>query len=145
MGADLGELIRSQLGHFSDLLGTRIELRGPSILVSASAAQTLGMALHELATNAGKYGALAEDGGRISIEWNLKPDESGNAVFLMSWRERGGKPVSAPSRQGFGSTVLGRVVADSLDGKVALEFEHLGLSWQLECPAANVSDGTNAA
>lgn len=145
MGADLGELIRSQLGHFSDWLGTRIELRGPSLLVSASAAQTLGMALHELATNAGKYGALAEDGGRISIEWSLKPGELGNEVFLMSWRERGGKPVSAPSRQGFGSTVLGRVVSDSLDGKVALEFEHLGLSWRLECPAANVSDGTNAA
>ena len=145
MGADLGELIRSQLGHFSDLLGTRIELRGPSLLINASAAQTLGMALHELATNAGKYGALAEDGGRISIEWSLGPGESGNEVFLMSWRERGGKPVSAPSRQGFGSTVLGRVVSDGLDGKVALEFEYSGLSWRLECPAANVSDGTNAA
>jgi PAS domain S-box-containing protein len=143
MGADLGELIRSQLGHFSDLLGTRIELRGPSLLINASAAQTLGMALHELATNAGKYGALAEDGGHISIEWSLAPGESGNEVFLMNWRERGGKPVSAPSRQGFGSTVLGRVVSDSLDGKVALEFEYSGLSWRLECPAANVSYGSN--
>ena len=90
-----------------------------------------------------KYGALAEDGGRISIEWSIGPGESGNEVFLMSWRERGGKPVSAPSRQGFGSTVLGRVVSDSLDGKVALDFEYSGLSWRLECPAANVSDGSN--
>ena len=143
IGADLGELIRSQLGHLSDLIGTRIELHGPTLLINASAAQTLGMALHELATNAEKYGALAEDGGRISIEWSLEPGEPGNEVFLMSWRERGGKPVSAPSRQGFGSTVLGRVVSDSLEGKVALEFEYTGLSWRLECPAANVSDETN--
>ena len=143
IGADLGELIRSQLGHLSDLIGTRIELHGPILLINASAAQTLGMALHELATNAEKYGALAEDDGQISIEWSLEPGDPGNEVFLMNWRERGGKPVEAPSRQGFGSTVLGRVVSDSLEGKVALEFEYTGLSWRLECPAANVSDETS--
>jgi PAS domain S-box-containing protein len=143
IGADLGELIRSQLGHLSDLIGTRIELHGPNLLINASAAQTLGMALHELATNAEKYGALAEDDGRISIEWGLGPGKPGNEVFLMSWRERGGKPVEAPSREGFGSTVLGRVVSDSLEGKVALEFEYTGLCWRLECPAANVSDETS--
>jgi PAS domain S-box-containing protein len=143
IGADLGELIRSQLGHLSDLIGTRIELHGPTLLINASAAQTLGMALHELATNAEKYGALAEDDGRISIKWSLEPGDPGNEVFLMSWRERGGKPVAAPTREGFGSTVLGRVVSDSLEGKVALEFEYTGLSWRLECPAANVSDETN--
>ena len=144
VGVDLGELIRSQLGHFQDLIGTRIELSGPLLLINASAAQTLGMALHELSTNAGKYGALSGEGGRISIEWSQGPGELGGEVFTMSWLERGGKPVSAPSRQGFGSTVLGRVVIDSLDAKVALEFEHMGLSWLLECPAANVSGGTNA-
>lgn len=145
IGADLDELIRSQLEHFKDLIGTRIELSGPPLLVNASAAQTLGMALHELATNAGKYGALAEEGGRVAIEWSRGPGKSADDAFAMSWREHGGKPVSAPSSQGFGSTVLGFVVRDSLDAKVELEFEYWGLSWRLECPAANVSEAPGAA
>ena len=144
IGADLGELALSQLGHFKDLIGTRIELSGPPLLVNASAAQTLGMALHELATNAGKYGALAEEGGRVAIEWSRGPGKSAGDAFAMSWREHGGRPVSAPSSQGFGSTVLGFVVRDSLDAKVELEFDYRGLSWRLECPAANVLEGPGA-
>ncbi len=68
-GVRLTELIRKQLAHFKGLIGSRIELRGPSLLLSASAAQTLGMAIHELATNAGKYGALSVSEGRIAIGW----------------------------------------------------------------------------
>jgi two-component sensor histidine kinase len=66
-GVHLDKLARSQLAHFNDLIGTRIKMRGPPLLVSASAAQTLGMALHELATNAGKYGALSDDAGRVHL------------------------------------------------------------------------------
>jgi PAS domain S-box-containing protein len=68
-GVPIEELVRSQLAHFSDLIGTRIELHGPSLLISASAAQTIGMTLHELATNAGKYGALSNGDGQLQIEW----------------------------------------------------------------------------
>ena len=67
-GVNLGELVRSQLAHFEDLIGTRIEIDGPPLLLSASAAQTLGMALHELATNAGKYGSLSNADGHVAID-----------------------------------------------------------------------------
>jgi PAS domain S-box-containing protein len=90
-GADLRELICSQLAHFEDLIGSQIELQGPPLFVSPSAAQALGMAVHELATNAGKYGALANSGGEVKIEWGLERIEGGQEVFIMSWREQGGR------------------------------------------------------
>jgi two-component sensor histidine kinase len=82
-GVDLHQLARSQLGHLEDLVGNRIELRGPSLLVSASAAQTLSMALHELATNAAKYGALSNDRGRVEVSWSLEPEESSGEAFVI--------------------------------------------------------------
>ncbi len=129
---DLEELVCSQLAHFKDLIGTRIELGGPPLSISAPAAQTLGMTMHELATNAGKYGALSNAHGRVEIGWSL---ENGGAKLVLSWCERGGPPVTAPSRRGFGSTVISRMAAQALDAKVELEFPVTGLCWRLECPA----------
>ncbi|MGB7915432.1 MAG: sensor histidine kinase, partial [Rhodomicrobium sp.] len=83
-GANLEELVRSQLSHFAKLIGSRIALGGPRVVVSASAAQTLGMVLHELAANAGKYGARSGSAGAVRIEWALArkaPDTN----FVMSW------------------------------------------------------------
>ncbi len=88
-GVDLGELIRSQLAHFKDLIGTRIEVRGPPLVISAPAAQAIGMAVHELATNAGKYGALSTGSGIVEVSWSLERHSSGEERFLISWRERG--------------------------------------------------------
>ncbi|MGO9172026.1 MAG: sensor histidine kinase [Rhodomicrobium sp.] len=144
-GVDLHELARSQLEHFKDLVDKRIELCGPPLLVSASAAQTIGMALHELATNAGKYGALSNDSGRVEVEWSLEPGEGGGDTFVISWRERGGPAVTAPSREGFGSTVLCRVAKESLDAQVELNYASTGLFWRLQCPAAEVMDGRHSA
>ena len=141
-GVEVGELVRGQLAHFRDLTGSRIELKGPSLLVSASAAQTLGMAIHELTTNAGKYGALSVAEGRVAIDWNLERDGAGGETFTISWREQGGPPVSPPSRNGFGSTVIGVLAESSLDAKVDLDFLKTGLSWRLHCPAANIIEGT---
>jgi PAS domain S-box-containing protein len=136
-GADLGALIHSQLAHFKDSIGTRIALRGPPCVITASAAQTLGMALHELATNAGKYGALSTEGGSVEIEWSCR-DSAAGEVFAISWRESGGPPVAAPSTSGFGSTVISTMAAWSLDAKVELDFPATGASWRLECPASQV-------
>jgi PAS domain S-box-containing protein len=91
-GVELGELVRSQLAHFKDLIGSRIELLGPPLAISAPAAQPIGMALHELATNAGKYGALANGSGRIAIAWGVECTEGNEPVFTMTWRECGGPP-----------------------------------------------------
>ncbi len=139
-GVPIEELVRSQLAHFSDLIGTRIELRGPSLFISASAAQTIGMALHELGTNAGKYGALSGSDGRLQIEWNRECGEDGQETFVMGWRERGGPAVAAPAERGFGSTVISHVAMESLNGEVDLHFAPEGLSWRLECPLCEVID-----
>ena len=139
-GADLGQLIRSQFAHFADFIDTRITLNGPPLVVTVSAAQALGMALHELATNAGKYGALSNTNGRVSIDWSLEREGSED-MFAMSWRERGGPPLQAPEKKGFGSTVICRMAERSLGAKVELLFDHAGLSWQIRCLANEVVDG----
>ncbi len=144
-GADLHELVRSQLAHFGDLIGSRIEPRGPSLFILASAAQTIGMALHELATNAGKYGALSTFKGRVDIGWSLERTEDGGERFVMSWRESGGPPVVKPTRTGFGSTVISRMARMSFDADVELDFAPEGLIWRLECPSGNVLEGRSRA
>ncbi len=144
-GVPLEELVRSQLAHFKDLIGTRIALHGPPLFISASAAQTIGMALHELATNAGKYGALSNDAGRLEVGWGLACAGGGEETFAMSWREKGGPPVAAPAKRGFGWTVISRLAMESLDAKVDLEFAPEGLSWRLECSAKEVGDESRSA
>ncbi len=116
-------------------------MQGPPLSISASAAQAIGMALHELATNAGKYGALSTGKGGVEVGWSLDGAGTADAAFSMLWREHGGPPVPAPSKQGFGSTVISRMVRESLDAEVNLDFERSGLSWNLKCAAADVMDG----
>jgi PAS domain S-box-containing protein len=138
-GVQLGELIRSQLAHFTDLIDTRIALRGPPLLVSAAAAQALGMALHELATNAGKYGALSNASGRVEIGWHLNTGKDRAGLFEMSWEESGGPCVTVPSRRGFGSTVICRMLSESMNGRVVLDYPAAGLNWRFECLAQEVT------
>jgi PAS domain S-box-containing protein len=140
-GVRLDRLARSQLAHFDDLIGARIKISGPPLLVSASAAQTLGMALHELATNAGKYGALSTDKGRVEVTWRVEHAEGGEDSFMISWRESGGPIVKAPDRSGFGSTVIGRIAEMGLDATVKLDYAPSGLVWRLQSPIGSVLEG----
>ena len=100
--------------------------------LKAAAAQAIGLALHELATNAGKYGALSMDAGRVDIGWGADGD-----TFTTCWTEREGPPVSAPKRHGFGTIVMEAMAVRSVDGKVDLAYAPSGLTWRLTCPAAN--------
>ena len=143
-GVQLDTLARAQLAHFKDLIGDRITLAGPLALLSPSAVQTVGMALHELATNASKYGALSNDRGRVAIEWQRVRDDASDR-FVMTWVESAGPPVVAPERRGFGSTVTGKMVRMSLDGEVTADFAPQGFSWRLDCPLGNVIDVTAPA
>jgi PAS domain S-box-containing protein len=131
-GVDVEDLVRAQLAHFADLIGTRIVVDGPRLRLKPASAQAIGLALHELATNAGKYGALSTDSGRVHIFWQTDGD-----ALTMSWTERDGPPVSAPERRGFGTTVIETMANHSLDGAVDLDYAPSGLSWRLTCPAAN--------
>jgi PAS domain S-box-containing protein len=137
---ELEDLVRSQLAHFHDLLDRRVIIRGGTVKLSASAAQTIGMALHELATNAAKYGALSIAGGHVEISWDLFTAKQSSPVFEMSWREVDGPPVKAPDRHGFGLTVIDRMVRLGLDADVDLRFAASGLEWRMRCPAASLID-----
>jgi PAS domain S-box-containing protein len=131
-GVDVEELVRAQLAYFADFVGSRIAVRGPKLRLNASAAQAIGLALHELATNAGKYGALSTDVGHVEVGWGVDGD-----IFAMSWIERNGPPVRHPERHGFGSTVIDSMAKLSVGGEVELNYATSGLMWRLTCPAAN--------
>ncbi|MFC3229218.1 sensor histidine kinase [Marinibaculum pumilum] len=133
----LADLIRSQLGHFIDLAGERIATAGPPLAVTPDAAQALGMALHELATNAAKYGALSTQDGRVAIRWSVET-EGEAARFSLSWLERDGPPVARPERTGFGSVVTTRLLKAGTGGDVSVDYAVTGLAWRLTCPAARV-------
>jgi PAS domain S-box-containing protein len=140
----LAELVRSQLAHFADLLEGRIAVHGPDLRIKAAAAQVIGMALHELATNAGKYGALSTDTGHVDIVWRLERAGAGGRRFLMEWSENGGPNVVAPTRRGFGWSVLCELTKVSLGADVTLEYPPTGVVWRLGCPANRVREGDAA-
>jgi PAS domain S-box-containing protein len=131
-GVDVASLVRAQLAHFADLIDSRIAVQGPMLRLQAAGAQAIGLALHELATNAGKHGALSAEAGRVDIRWETDGD-----TFTMGWVERDGPPVSAPTRRGFGTVVMKEMTERSLDGKIDLEYAPSGVTWRLTCPAAN--------
>jgi two-component sensor histidine kinase len=131
-GIEISDLIRVQLGHFATLLDGRIEFDGPPVRLSVGAAQTFGMILHELATNAVKYGALSNEAGWVEIGWSV------NGEFTLGWTERGGPKVAPSGRRGFGSTVVKAMAESSLDGDVDLDFAPTGLRWRVVCPASKV-------
>jgi PAS domain S-box-containing protein len=131
-GVEIEDLARAQLAPFADLVGSRIAVHGPKLRLNAASAQAIGLALHELATNAGKYGALSTDTGRVDISWGTDGE-----TFTMSWTERDGPPVSTPKRRGFGTIVMEAMAERSVDGAVDLDYAPLGLTWRLTCPAAN--------
>lgn len=140
----LDELVRSRLAHFSDLLDSRIVISGPQLNITAAAAQTIGLAIHELATNAGKYGALSNDTGRVQICWGVSDQDGSSPRFTMQWQETGGPRISAPAQGGFGTTVVGQMTRMSLDADVQLDYAADGAKWRLDCPAASIIETMSA-
>lgn len=134
-GASIGEIAKSQLAPFVDAGTDRLHLSGPEIVVTPRAAEAIGLALHELATNAVKHGALSGAKGTVAIEWTQLP---GSNDLRLSWIERGGPAVKPPARKGFGHIVCERVVADLLRGEVSMDFAPEGARWQLSVPAVHL-------
>jgi two-component sensor histidine kinase len=131
-GVDISDLARAQLAHFADLIGSRIAVHGPKLRLKAASAQAIGLALHELATNAGKYGALSTERGRVDIRWGTEGD-----TLTMSWTESHGPPVSPPKGRGFGTIVIEVMAERTVGGKVDLDYAASGVTWRLTCPASN--------
>ena len=140
-GADLGTLLRGELEGFLSAGGgdePRATLAGPAVSLPAGAAQPLAMAVHELATNATKHGALSAQGGRIAITWLLEGGASG--TLRLRWAETGGPPVAGPpTRRGFGSRVLDGTVRHQLSGEVSLTWDEGGLVCDVAVPLARIA------
>jgi two-component sensor histidine kinase len=136
-GVEIGNLVRAQLAHFADLIGSRIAIQGSMLRLKPVGAQAIGLALHELATNAGKYGALSTEAGRVDIRWGTEGD-----TLAMSWTEREGPPVSPPQRCGFGTVVMKEMVERSVNGTADLDYAPSGVTWRLTCPAVHVLEPT---
>jgi len=132
-GALLSDLVRSQLGHYLDREGSQFSIEGPSVFLKPEAAQNIGLALHELATNAAKYGALSVPSGRVSISWRRKPDGGSPGVEII-WVERGGPSVQPPDQRGFGSIVIERNLSRALEADVHLTFEQQGIECRIVVP-----------
>lgn len=136
---NIRDLLSAQLGPFVDLSGDRLSHTGPELKLNPIAAQTIGMALHELATNAVKYGALSNRTGHISIDWGVTPAPNGR-VFRMEWREAGGPTVAPPQRRGFGTTVIVDAVEYSLGAGAGVDLEHSssGVTWRVTAPLSAI-------
>lgn len=137
-GASLADLARQQLAPFADVGSSRLELEGPEIFVTTEAAQAIGLALHELATNAIKYGSLSAPAGKVRLAWAFDNNTADAPRLRISWVERGGPPVDPPTEKGFGHVVIESVVAQSVNGEVSLEFASEGLTWTLSMPTTNL-------
>jgi PAS domain S-box-containing protein len=133
--AQLSNLAHVQLEAFDP--GGRVVLKGPDVYLAADAAQHVGLALHELATNAAKHGALSTAEGRITLDWDIV--SSGSHVLRLSWRERHGPPVSRPSRAGFGSTLIEKAIEHALEAKVVTEYAPEGFSCTIEIPSRYIA------
>jgi two-component sensor histidine kinase len=134
-GVEVSDLVEAQLAHFRDLIGVRILLDGRPARLTMAAAQGIGMALHELATNAAKYGALSNREGRVRILWQVTAGLI--PTFSMAWLEDGGPKVAPPTRKGFGQVVIGRMAEAAVQGVAEVTFQEQGLAWRLSAQAAN--------
>ncbi|MCA0404558.1 MAG: CHASE3 domain-containing protein [Proteobacteria bacterium] len=132
-GADLVSLIRSQMGGSEGLIGTRITLEGPSVTVRAEAAQNLGMALHELFSNAQTHGALRNALGTLAIRWHVEA-EGVDPMLVLDWQEINVPPVEGPPGTGFGDVLIRVNLPRSLDGKVTLDHLPEGTRCHMRLP-----------
>ena len=134
-GASVAEIVHLELEAFSE----RVEARGPVVMLNRRVAQTFGLVLHELATNATKHGALSLPGGQIAIQWSIGQagEEAGAAArFRFRWQERGGPPVVPLTRPGFGSVLLQKAAAQDFEAAPRITFASEGLIYEIDAPLA---------
>ena len=133
-GADLVEIAAEAVRPFDGAARSRIHVHGPDARLAPQVAVGLSMALHELATNAIKHGALSEPGGKVSLAWRLGGDRSS---VCLRWRERGGPPVRPPSRRGFGARLLTQGLAVELGRAAELDYRPEGVVCTLHAPISD--------
>lgn len=131
----LGDLLKAHLDPYRNTNSISINLTGPPVTLSSRQTQSLGMAFHELTTNAAKYGAFSIPQGRLEVTWSI---DGVGKYCRLEWREDGLTNVAEPSRTGFGSTIMERVLPAELNGSVTREFASTGLHCTMVFPLARV-------
>jgi PAS domain S-box-containing protein len=131
-GVSIADLVKAQLAFLRRGDWNGISVAGPDITLTPQAVQNLGLALHELATNAAKHGALQTDTGTIDVTWSIRQAQGAEPRLELSWKEAGGPVVAEPQRRGFGRTVLEQVVPKSVGGSASLTFPAGGLQYILD-------------
>jgi PAS domain S-box-containing protein len=143
LGAPLGELVQRELAPYAT--GSNAEIGGPEVMLSAEAGQTMGMVLHELVTNAAKYGALSAPSGRVWIRWRLPPNGSASDRLVFTWRETGGPLVQSQSKPSYGMHIVRELVPYELGGTVDYVLSPEGARCQMDIPLAQLSCGSSHA
>jgi two-component sensor histidine kinase len=131
--ASLHEILKAELSPYDNQRAQRLVLDGPTVELSADLAVPTGMAIHELTTNAAKYGALSVPQGTVEVLWDVTTS-SEQQNLRLEWLERGGPVVEKPQRKGFGSTLLQRVLATQCNAEIRFEFEPEGLRFCMDAP-----------
>jgi PAS domain S-box-containing protein len=128
-GADLAAVVNAELSPYAG----RVRIAGPTVTLSGQAAQNFALALHELATNAAKYGALSNPDGRVHVAWSVVKGD-GTDFLRFRWEEHGGPPVAQPARRGFGSAVLEQVMGEYVENPPLIDFAPGGIRYELSGP-----------
>jgi two-component sensor histidine kinase/two-component SAPR family response regulator len=131
---DLGRLVDEELAPYQASKTERIAIAGPTVLLQAATAQSLALAMHELATNAAKHGALSVPQGRVTLSWQLEPE-----TLVLRWIETDGPPASPPARQGFGATIINAGIASQLSGCTTFDWHPEGLRCTLLVPRSKLA------
>jgi two-component sensor histidine kinase len=129
----LRDILQSELGPYDDGAGTRVLLSGPAVELPAELALPIGMAIHELTTNAAKYGAFSTSRGWLEVEWDVRGQDGGRKLELW-WSEHDGPPVEPPSRKGFGSRLIQRLLMTQCRAEFEFAFDRPGLRFQMSVP-----------
>jgi two-component sensor histidine kinase/DNA-binding response OmpR family regulator len=132
-GADLTRLVAEEMDPYRDAEAARVETNGPTVLLRPSMAQAFALVLHELATNAAKYGALSALGGRVKVNWQLQPER-----LVIDWTETGGPATTTPTKNGFGTRVVIATIERELGGEATFEWRPAGLHCLLSVPRTDV-------
>jgi two-component sensor histidine kinase len=133
--AEIEAVMQGALAIHDDRQPGRFRFSGPPITLGAKAALSLALMLHELATNAAKYGALSVPDGRVALDWNLEAGSTGLTV-RMSWSETNGPVVTPPSQKGFGSRLIERGLVGAVGGTISLDYAPTGLVCRVVAPLA---------
>ena len=131
-GVHLADLVRRELEPCIGVCEATVE--GPDVLLPEEATQALAMVLHELVTNSAKYGALSTPHGRVCVHWGCRSNGSSQSVLSIRWQEIGGPPVRAPSRSGYGTSVICELIPYELGGKVDINYVTDGVRCRIEFP-----------